>query len=107
MLSLFVTGLGTMTPSPADGCVIPVPIPAQDLIVQVTFAQLSQFGWNGNTPAEILYAGPAPLEVEGLAQINLRVPSGTGSPVTVQINVLSPDGTQTFSSPGALLWIQH
>ncbi len=106
MISLFVTGLGPITPALPDGAIVPIPIPTQIMTVQVTFMPLSQPGSTPGTLADILYAGPAPLELEGLGQINLRVPTGTGSPITFRVVVLSPDGKESFSSPGALLWIE-
>jgi trimeric autotransporter adhesin len=107
VITLFLTGLGTMTPSPADGSIVQFPLPTQDLKIEVVFSWLyanflmytGYFSANG----EILYAGPAPLEVEGLSQINVSLPSppaldtsppsGPIGPPSLGVLVILPDGT--------------
>jgi uncharacterized protein (TIGR03437 family) len=65
IISIFVTGLGAMTPPLPDGTVAlrPANVPAS----------LPQVLVNGQ-PAEILYIGNAPGVVQGVVQINLRLP---------------------------------
>jgi uncharacterized protein (TIGR03437 family) len=75
--SIFVTGLGTMTPAPPDGGVIGSPLPSQDLKIDVLELVGADYWtnapkWAGVT---VLYAGPAPNEIAGLSQINFRVPA--------------------------------
>ena len=79
IVSLFVTGLGSVTPSVPDGGITPVPIPSPDLTIGVDACQYLYVD-SCAAPAfgPALYAGPAPLEIEGLGQINVRVPSGPG-----------------------------
>jgi len=98
IVSLFVTGLGPMTPSPVDGGLNLLPPAAQNLTIQVLTTQTSPSG--GPAPdglVDVLYAGPAPLEVEGLGQINVRVPAPPGpvpgSSVTFKVMVTSADQT--------------
>lgn len=108
IITLFLTGLGTVTPAPADGSVAIYPLASQDLKPQVVFS----FG--GITPGyhscsvtasgDIIYAGPAPMEIEGLAQINVSLPGFDGClvvlPGYVSVEVLLPDGKTWASSRG-------
>jgi uncharacterized protein (TIGR03437 family) len=71
VVSLYVTGLGPLSPEPADGSIVGFPLPTLVNGVQVAFYV------SGNADAvssQVLYAGPAPLEVAGLYQIDVRVP---------------------------------
>ncbi|HEX5227027.1 MAG TPA: hypothetical protein VFW44_04925 [Bryobacteraceae bacterium] len=96
IVSLYATGLGTVTPSLADGAVTPVPIPSQDLAITAWVCQ-NQFQVSCVFPefGPALYAGPAPLEVEGLGQINVMV-GGTEQNL-IDIEVTLPDGTKVDS----------
>jgi uncharacterized protein (TIGR03437 family) len=109
IVSLFVTGLGAMTPSPPDGGITPVPPAAQQLSIQVLFLPVNEE--NIAEPLEILYAGPAPLEIEGLGQINFRLPNAeveeselNGGPALYQVYVIWPDGGS--QSQLATVWTQ-
>jgi uncharacterized protein (TIGR03437 family) len=83
-VSVFLTGVGAVKPSAPDGGITPYPPPAQDLRVQVLFDWFicSFIDCPGPTSvfAQVLYAGPAPLEVEGLWQINFAIPPAPGCP---------------------------
>lgn len=70
IVTLFVTGLGTTTPRLTDGAPSPLPLAKLDATVRVLV---------GGKEAEVLYAGPAPLLIAGLSQINFRVPANTTS----------------------------
>jgi uncharacterized protein (TIGR03437 family) len=106
IVSLFVTGLGSVTPSVPDGAITPVPIPSPDLIVGVDACQ-NLYPDSCAVPAfgTALYAGPAPLEVEGLGQINVRVPSGPGQ-ILFSIDVILLDGTAVYSDSAAI-WTHY
>jgi uncharacterized protein (TIGR03437 family) len=73
IVSIFATGLGTMTPAPPDGSVVGFPLPSQSLQVQPSnpvgsiFLPTTTF-----EPLPTYYAGPAPYEVEGVTQINTQ-----------------------------------
>jgi uncharacterized protein (TIGR03437 family) len=100
VVSLFVTGLGAPTPIPADGSLIPFPPPAQNLPVQIQIPN-PQLGNPLPIYAEVLYAGPAPLEIAGMSQINFQVPPGL--PVSLsrlgfRVLVTLPDGTTVASN---------
>jgi uncharacterized protein (TIGR03437 family) len=107
IVSLFVTGLGSVTPSVPDGEINPVPIPTPDLKIGVYACQYfyaDSCAFSGFGPA--LYAGPAPLEIEGLGQINVRVPSEPGQ-VFFSIDVTSLGCTLDCSvvvSDSAAIW---
>lgn len=107
ILTLFLTGLGAMTPAPADGSVANYPLASQDLKPQVVFSfggiTAGYHSCSGTALGDIVYAGPAPLEVEGLAQINVSIPGFDGClvvpPVFLHVEVPLPDGKTTVSSP--------
>lgn len=73
IVSIFATGLGTMTPAPPDGSLVGFPLPSQSLQVQASGPVNSIFS-NVTTfdPLLMYYAGPAPYEVEGVTQINMQ-----------------------------------
>jgi uncharacterized protein (TIGR03437 family) len=119
-VSLYLTGLGTTTPATADGAITPDQPPVPDLQVQVIFTwQIQCPLFRGSEPvtANPLYAGPVPMEVEGLSQINVAVPSPPAStppnncsPVTASggptltIDVLVPGATAPISSQPVEIW---
>jgi uncharacterized protein (TIGR03437 family) len=79
VVSLYVTGLGPLSPTPADGSVVGLPLPTLANKVSVLFHTSKDL----STPlvgGEVFYAGAAPLEVAGLYQIN----------VLIQVRLLSP-----------------
>lgn len=112
VISIFVTGLGSMTPSQPDGSLVEPPLPTQDLPVQVSYAQTTPSGASPGPPAQaqILYAGPAPFEVMGLSQINFRVPLPAGPPVPqlkflyLWIGLAFADGTKAIGSNTFTIW---
>ena len=87
--SIFVTGMGPVTPVPIDGAVTQLPLHTQNYGVRYMIPRAIP----PDVPGEILYAGPAPFEPAGLVQINIRVTAGGG-----YLQVLLPDGT-AISSP--------
>jgi uncharacterized protein (TIGR03437 family) len=88
IVSLYLTGLGPLTPSPADGSLIQLPLPSLVYPVAVTFSGGQNPVIGG--PGKILYSGAAPLEVGGMFQINVRVPA---FPATLFVEVQLPDGS--------------
>jgi uncharacterized protein (TIGR03437 family) len=104
IITLFATGLGHVTPAPADGSVIQSPLPIQDLKVQVQVPNPDQ---HSPVPvfATVQYAGPAPLEIAGLSQINVQIPDFMleySGPLLIWVTL--PDGTTVKSSP-IYIWI--
>lgn len=76
VVSLFATGLGQTTPPGVDGAVASGTLPAPNLRVSVLF---------GGIPGYVTYAGAAPSLIEGVFQINVRIPplAPTGAAVFV------------------------
>jgi uncharacterized protein (TIGR03437 family) len=72
-MAISVSGLGAITPAPVDGSLNPIPLATQNLAVQIQYVD-EPFGNPDPLPARIVYAGPAPLEVVGLSQINFVLP---------------------------------
>ena len=65
VVSVFATGLGQITPVAGDGSVADGVLPLPNLPVSVQI---------GGLPAFVLYSGAAPGSVEGIFQINFRIP---------------------------------
>jgi len=109
IVSVFATGLGAITALP-DGAITPWP-PSQYPGVQMQATAYLSVSTQITVPTNVLYAGPAPLEVEGVAQINFVIPAinFTGFPgrtVSYTLKVPSPEGsTSAFSfSNGVQIW---
>ncbi len=94
IVSLYLTGLGAVTPQPADGANTQLPLPTLVEMPQLFGVEFIQgpgmLSGELPVPLQILYAGPAPLEVGGLFQINFVV-SAFSTPVWV-----------TYPQPGKL-----
>ena len=85
---LYGTGAGQLDPAGDDGRIagdLPLPVPRLSVTVLID-----------NQPAKVLYSGVAPGLVQGVLQINVRVPdnasSGSGIPVRFKVgDYLSPN----------------
>jgi len=75
IISVFVTGLGTMTPQLADGAAAPLPVNTPVVTPQILV--------NGQ-PSGLTYAGNAPGLVQGLVQINFRLPDPIPAAIGLQ-----------------------
>jgi uncharacterized protein (TIGR03437 family) len=87
---LYGTGAGQTNPAGQDGAISgSLPLPAPNLPVTVFI---------DTQPAEVLYAGAAPGMVQGVIQINARVPAAasTGATITVMFAV------GNYSSPNTV-----
>ena len=94
-VSLYLTGLGPTKPSTGPG-------ELAGGVAQVTNAVRVIMNGAELDPQDVLYAGAAP-GFAGLYQINIRVPSGSGTvPVAVRSgNATSPAGTYLYLRPPA------
>jgi uncharacterized protein (TIGR03437 family) len=87
---LYGTGAGQTSPAGDDGKIAgDLPLPAPVLPVTVFI---------DNQPAEVLYAGAAPGMVQGVIQINARVPSTASSGPTITVMFKVGD----YSSPNTV-----
>jgi len=81
-VSLFATGEGQTNPPGVTGSInggsLPLPEPQLTVTAQI-----------GGLPANVTYAGAAPLEVAGILQVNVTIPSGValGTSVPIVITV--------------------
>lgn len=93
IVSLFGTGFGRTSPPLVDGALTPAPLPVLTKPVRVLV---------GGQLADVLYAGPAPGQIGGLTQINVRLPANlsTGSQSVVVVVGDTP------SQPGVTLAVQ-
>ena len=87
---MWATGAGQMNPAGSDGQIVAsAPFAAPQLPVTVMI---------DNKPAEVLYAGAAPGMVQGIIQVNARVPAGASSgQVQVVLKVGNFSGPNTVS----------
>jgi trimeric autotransporter adhesin len=85
---LYATGAGQTDPPGSDGKLAAEPWPKPRVPIYASI---------GGFPAEILYAGSAPVLVEGVLQVNVRVPADAPAsdivPVTLSVgNATSQPG---------------
>jgi uncharacterized protein (TIGR03437 family) len=95
VITLWATGAGQLSPDGVDGAVVgadnlPRPMLAVAAVV-------------GGQTADVLYAGGAPGMVEGVIQVNVRIPAGSAGGAAVPIVLRVGDST---SQQGITLAIQ-
>lgn len=87
-ISIYATGLGQTSPASQDGVIVMTPS---------QFSNPVTVSINGQN-AQVLYAGGAPGQIPGLAQINIMLPAGTTSgPNSIQITSGSSTTTGTVT----------
>ena len=98
ILTVYVTGLGPMEPAQFDGAigVAGASKPEYPIIVRI--------GDSLSPPADITYMGDAPGLVEGIVQINVRLPARSG-PQQVGVFVSATTPSNTFVSPPAYVYV--
>jgi len=81
-VSLYLTGLGLASYGATDGNVSPS--------ANAAFTNLVEVDWSGGrTPLPLFYAGTAPVEIDGLDQINVQLPTGILNPIlTVAVSTV-------------------
>jgi uncharacterized protein (TIGR03437 family) len=91
---LYATGEGVTSPPGIDGSLVGSTLTQPRANVSVTI---------GGQPATVLYAGGSPGLIEGLLQINVRIPAGTpagNAPVTLVIGThIAPSGATIAVAP--------
>jgi uncharacterized protein (TIGR03437 family) len=90
VLRFFVTGLGRVDPTPSDGTIAQEKSATRPrLIPTVRLVN----GLHGNYPAEVVYCGSAPGKVEGITQIEIRIPANipTTEPYLLQLSAGSAE----------------
>ncbi|MEO8096965.1 MAG: hypothetical protein ABI811_04645 [Acidobacteriota bacterium] len=89
LVSVFVNGLGSITPQQADGALINLPLPNNvfPATVQASVPDGSPPRGLGRkeVAAEVTYNGPAPFRAAGISQINFRLNTNIG--VTYRVGV--------------------
>jgi uncharacterized protein (TIGR03437 family) len=74
IVTVFATGLGPITPSQSDGSLIGLPLPTNNLTFGVEAVYtIGESGPLMYMPFDVQYAGPAPILVAGVSQINFRI----------------------------------
>jgi uncharacterized protein (TIGR03437 family) len=112
VVSVFATGLGPITPPQADGTLVGLPLPANNVLPVGVQAPTPIFepchpGVQSCFPGpsyisfEVTYAGPAPYLVAGASQINFRIvdyaPAGEQSgAITVALPSTQSPGFQVY-----------
>ena len=89
VILLYATGAGLLSPTGQDGAVVTADgLPRVMLPVSAEVGR-QQGGQTGGQPAEVLYAGGSPGIVEGIIQVNLRIPdtapTGPSIPIVLRI----------------------
>ncbi len=86
ILQIYVTGMGALTPAQPDGGLAPGAAPFPRTVVVPTVRI-------GTLDAPVLFVGPAPGLVNGLVQINARIPANApvGAVVPIAIRVGTTD----------------
>jgi uncharacterized protein (TIGR03437 family) len=90
ILRFFVTGLGRVDPTPPDGAIAQEKSATKPrLLPTVRLVN----GLYGNRPAELVYCGSAPGKVEGITQIEIRIPANlpTAEPYFLQLSAGSAE----------------
>jgi uncharacterized protein (TIGR03437 family) len=93
IVTFYASGLGATAPVMTDGSLASVPLPILNASVGVLV---------DGTAADVLYAGPAPYEIAGLTQINIRIPATTPSGSAPLLVVAGGNASQ----PGVTLAVQ-
>jgi uncharacterized protein (TIGR03437 family) len=91
IVSLYATGAGQTDPPGVDGMFAESPLPNPLLPVTVTI---------GDQEAQVLYAGGAPGLIEGVIQVNVRLPNNTPSgavPVVLRVGAAASQDGVTVS----------
>jgi uncharacterized protein (TIGR03437 family) len=91
---LFGTGAGQTEPAGVDGRPAGVPLPTLSLPVKAFVDGIE---------ADVLYAGPAPTLVEGVLQVNIRIPPGVVPRDDVPVWIMVGD---RVSQPGVTLAVR-
>jgi uncharacterized protein (TIGR03437 family) len=104
------TGFGPYNTSIPDGSVIPAnAIIWETLPTYASFSHCTPFPGGGicqNTQSSFQFAGAAPTFINGVDQVNLRIPANlTANLYSVSIWFL-PDGPATALGTGATIWVQ-
>jgi uncharacterized protein (TIGR03437 family) len=99
---LYATGLGPLSPPPTDGSIVPLALPTQTDPVEVVFTT-GQGSSQRHEIGQVLHTGPAPLEVAGLFQVDLKIPAPVlipfpGQQWNVTIIVDLPDNSKVLSN---------
>jgi uncharacterized protein (TIGR03437 family) len=95
VVTFLATGVGQLSPAGVDGAVVSADnLPRPTLPVHAII---------GGRPAQVQYAGGAPGVVEGVTQVNLRIPAASQSGAAVPLLLQVGDST---SQPGITLAIQ-
>jgi uncharacterized protein (TIGR03437 family) len=93
VVTIYATGFGVTTPAMTDGSLAAAPLPRLNAAVRVLV---------GGAAADVLYAGPAPGQIAGLTQINLRIPAAAPSGAASLLVIAG----ESASQPGVTLAVQ-
>lgn len=110
VVSLFGTGFGQSDPPGVTGARSPLAPSRYQATVTVFIASSLTAELNGEwAPAEVLYAGPAPGELAGIGQVNIRVPAprdAASDAVLVSVNAILPNGQEQGSSVQSTIFVK-
>lgn len=103
VISLYSTGLGSLSRAPADGTITGLPLETQALTIEVEIPNP-----DFHNPFPLIgppdWAGQAPFEIAGLSQVNVRVPY-SASQFTLRVS--QPGVSNSYScSNTVLVWVR-
>lgn len=113
IVSLYGTGLGPYDLNIPDGSIAPLQLAHLTYLLQISVIVPPPYPCPfvcpppKIVPAEIEFAGAAPTLVNGVNQINLKVPSSmTAGAYTLAIQIESDPKTHSTASASAVLWVK-
>jgi uncharacterized protein (TIGR03437 family) len=99
IVTVFATGLGSVSPAQADGTVVGLPLPSNVLTVSVAASYTIgiPFGVPMNVPFKLQYAGPAPYRVAGVSQINFQLqPYASYGAIYLSVGAVNSPGFEVY-----------
>ncbi len=95
---LYITGTGLTFPAVADGVLAPAsPLASSVIAVGAVI---------GGEPGNVLYAGDAPGEINGLTQVNVQLPSSLHSGQLPVVITQVVQGAVVSSQSNATIWVR-
>jgi len=101
---VYGTGIGITTPAGDDGALAPIG-PLSALPRPIAFLTISVQGIP-LTPGDILYAGAAPGLVNGLTQVNFRIPPAAVGQATSVVYPRFSLGNRPLTNVAASIWVR-
>lgn len=105
IVSIFVNGLGPISPAQPDGSIVGMPLPVNTVPwgVGCLFATI-QTGAYFTSVVEVKYEGPVPFQAAGVSQINFTPSFESGATCSRNVQLLNGDPYTGMFSPQFVIW---